>query len=77
MAKSRRQGTSSAELPVAPLSRLGVGRAAQSSSGAKPAVRRKPGGMWEVVRGKLLYPLILAGLSVAARIVSRKKDELR
>ncbi|RZF63029.1 hypothetical protein EWE75_18155 [Sphingomonas populi] len=50
---------------------------ARTASKRPQASRRKPGGMWESVRGKWLYPAILAGMSIAVRLVSRKKDELR
>lgn len=72
MAKSWRESLSSAESLRAPLS---SGRTARSAPG--PTEQRKPGGVWESVRGRLLYPAILAGVSLALRIVSRKKDELR
>ncbi|MDF0486558.1 hypothetical protein PX554_00320 [Sphingomonas sp. H39-1-10] len=70
---------SPAESAVARLPRLGQSGDASARTSSKPPrlSQRKPGGMWTSVRGTLLYPAILVGLSIAVRLVSRKKDELR
>ena len=77
MAKSRKESLSQAESSVARLPRLAQPGAARSASKRPQVLRRKPGGMWDSVRGKWLYQVILAVVSIGIRLVSRKKDELR
>jgi len=77
MAKSRKGTMSQAGSSVVRLPGLGQSGDPRTASKRPQASRRKPGGLWESVRGKWLYPAILAGASIAVRLVSRKKDELR
>ncbi|WP_169833117.1 hypothetical protein [Sphingomonas panacis] len=68
---------SQAGSPVVRLPGLGQSADTRAASKRPQALRRKPGGLWDSIRGKWLYPAILASVSIAVRLVSRKKDELR
>jgi len=66
--------------PVAPtLPRLGLRDDALGRRPVSfiPAPRPTPGGIRHSLRGKLLYPAVLAMLSVASWLVTRDKDNLR
>lgn len=45
--------------------------------GFHPAPRPEPAGFRHALRGKMLYPALLAMLSVASWVVTRDKDNLR